>query len=406
MKIRILNTIFICLALVLQVACREPFEPESIEFLDALVVESTITNELKHQEVKLSRTYSLESNEPIIENNATVTIQDSNNTVFTFSQNEEGIYVSDTEFQAQDGLVYQLLIVTQDGKEYLSSDVTLTPVSEISNLYAELVTKDNGEQGISVFVDSDNTSGEAQYFKYNYEETYKVVAPNYFGFDIELTNLIQNANGLEYDIIVTEREQEERVCYTSEESIGIIQTSTNNLGNNLISRFEVNFIPINSAKIINRYSILVNQYVQSIEAYTYYNTIDELGSLGNVLSQTQPGYVLGNIQPISESSERVIGYFETTTVSSERIYFNFTDFDIPQPDYFYDCDLLTLDYNDNSAQDGDINERNALYRLITINKYKLAAGVDNSGSIYDIVNPECGDCTSISSNIRPDFWED
>ncbi|WP_223034322.1 DUF4249 domain-containing protein [Hanstruepera marina] len=387
-------------------SCREPFEPESIEFLDALVIESVITNELKNQEVRLTRTYKLEDNEPLVENNAEVTVHDSNNNIYAFTQNQEGIYVSDVEFQAEEDLIYQLFITTQNGKTYQSSEVTLTPISEISNLYAELTTKDNGEQGISIFVDSDNTSGEANYFKYDYEETYKVIAPNHFDFDIELTNLTQDANGIEYDIVVTEREQEERVCYSTERSVGIIQTTTNELNNNYVSRFEVNFIPINDSKILERYSILVNQYIQSLEAYTYYNTIDELGSLNNILSQTQPGYVLGNIQPSSESSEKVIGYFEAATISSERIYFNFTDFDIPQPDYFYECDLLTLDYNDNSARDGDINERNALYRLITINNYKLASGIDNSGTIYDIVNPECGDCTSISSNIRPDFWED
>ncbi len=386
--------------------CREPFEPESIEFLDALVVESTITNELKHQEVKLSRTYSLESNEPIIENNATVTIQDSNNTVYTFSQNQEGVYISDAEFQAQDGLVYQLFIVTQGGKEYQSSEVALTPVSEISNLYAELITKDTGEQGISVFVDIDNTSGEAKYFKYNYEETYKIVAPNHVNFDLEIANLVQDHTGLRYDIIITEREQEERVCYTTKKSVGVIQTSTNELENNYISRFEVIFIPIDDSRLLERYSILVEQYVQSLEAYTYYNTIDELGGLGSVLSQTQPGYVLGNIQPISESSEKVIGYFEAATISEDRIYFDYTDFDMPQPGYFYECEIWTLDYSDNTALDGDLNERNFLYQLVTVDNWKLAIAVDNSSTIYDVVNPECGDCTSISSNIRPDFWED
>ncbi|WP_191859482.1 DUF4249 domain-containing protein [Hanstruepera ponticola] len=381
-------------------SCREPFEPESIEFLDALVVESTITNQLKHQEVKLSRTYRLEDNEPKTENNANVRIQDSNNTIYTFSQNQDGIYISDTEFQAQDGVMYQLFIVTQDGNEYQSSEVTLTPTSEISNLYAELTTKNNGEQGISVFVDSDNTLGEAKYFKYNYEETYKIIAPNYFPYDISLINLIFIDFGLiEYDIVITEREQEERVCYSTEKSFGVIQTATNDLENNIISRFEVNFIPITSPKIRDRYSIYVEQYVQSLEAYTFYKTINEFSGSNNILSQIQPGYVLGNIQSNSEVSEKVIGYFEAATISSDRIYFNYTDFDIQLPDYYYDCDLRTFDYN-------DPYERARLYSLVTHNSYKLASGVNNTGTIFDVVNSECGDCTSISSNIRPDFWED
>ena len=392
------------LIFVLFLGCREAIEPDSIEFLDVLVVESTITNELKHQEVKLSRTYRIDSDEPIIENNATVWIQDSQNNSYSFTQNNEGIYLSNVPFQAMENMSYTLFITTQDGKQYHSEVVNLTAVSEITNLYAELESNNQNEDGIQVFIDSDNSSGFAEYFRYEYEETYKVIAPNYFTADLNLTNFRNVPGSIHYDREITLREQEERVCYTTKKSEGIIQTSTTELDENTLVRFPIRFIPIDDAAIRERYSILVRQYVQSLEAYTFYKTVDDLGIVGSVLSQVQPGYVLGNI--ISENeSEKVVGYFEASTVSSERIYFDYTDFNIILPAYFYNCNVIILDYLDNTALDDDPNERALLYQFITVDNYKLYSD-PGQGTIYEITNPECGDCTSISSNIRPEFWED
>lgn len=405
MKKNVVNISILSLTLLFVINCREPFEIESLDYVNALVVESTITNELKHQEVKLTRTYRLDESAPSIENNATVWIEDSNDITYSFSQSPDGTYLSDIEFQAVENVTYVLNISTQDGRQYHSESVVLTPVSEISNLYAEKVINNNGSEGIEVIIDSDNLTDDARYFRYEYEETYKIVAPNYFPLDLNIINLSQNANGLEYDRVLPVREQEERICYTTKNSVGIIQTTTTDLENNQVFRFPVRVIDIDNSILRERYSILVKQYVQSIEAYTFYKTIDELGGFGSILSQSQPGYVLGNIVSENDSSEKIIGYFDVSTVSSDRIYFNYSDFNLPTPPYFYECNVVTLDYNDNSPHDGDPNERNLLFQFITVNNFKLLNGSDFS-TIYDIVNPECGDCTSISSNIRPDFWED
>jgi len=38
-------------------SCIEPFEFETIDFEDTLVIEATITNELKYHEINLTRTF-------------------------------------------------------------------------------------------------------------------------------------------------------------------------------------------------------------------------------------------------------------------------------------------------------------------------------------------------------------
>src|SRR5690606_7034393 len=119
-----------------QMGCTEPYEIETVNYENVLVVESTITDEFKQQIVKLSRTSSLEDTSVLIENNATVTVVSNNGDNFSFSQdNETGFYVSDQPFSAQPNTSYTLNIVTQDGKRYTSSSVVLPPVVEMDEVY-------------------------------------------------------------------------------------------------------------------------------------------------------------------------------------------------------------------------------------------------------------------------------
>lgn len=391
----------LCSSLLLQIGCTEPFEIKTIGFQNILVVESTITNEMKKQVVKLSRTTTLENPAVVIEKNAIVTITDSKGNVFGFSQeNEKGHYFSDKEFQAETNIRYTLKISTQDGKNYISSAVILPPNVKMDQVYAELIIEDKKE-GVQVFVDTHDTTGKAKYFRYEYEETYKVIAPYPSPYTAEIVN--DNPDRETYEVALTPREIEE-VCYSTINSIGVIQTATADKTQNRVFRFPIRFIGKSSSILRARYSILVKQYVQSLEAYTFYTIIEELGNVESLLSQGQPGYVTGNITSVTSSNEKVLGFFEASTVTSKRIYFNYTDFGLEKPPYFVDCDLLKLDYNDNTDQDGDLNERRAL--RINVKYYDYQVIYNYGTRIYHIVKEECSVCTSISSNLKPDFWED
>ena len=70
-------------------SCTEPFNLKSIDFEDALIIEAIITDEVKQQEIKLSRTFSLEEFTPSKESNAQVMITDDNQNTYEFE--EKGI---------------------------------------------------------------------------------------------------------------------------------------------------------------------------------------------------------------------------------------------------------------------------------------------------------------------------
>ncbi|QRM90118.1 DUF4249 family protein [Lacinutrix sp. WUR7] len=402
-------------------ACREPYEVETLTFEDILVVESTITNELKHQVVKLSRTFILEESEPVTEENATVWVEDSNNNIYSFSQNTEGQYISNIPFQAINNLEYSLYISTQDGNEYKSKPSILTAESEITNLYSELLTNDDGEEGIQIFLDSENQNSDTRYFRYEYEETYQIIAPNYVNEEAYIFNYSAVPFGgntlVDFSFSFPNRTQEERVCYGFNNSTGILQASTNDLIFNTVSKLPVHFINKNNGVLRDRYSILVKQYSQSIEAYTFYKVVNELGNIGSVLSQNQPGYVTGNIESTTNPNSKVIGYFSVESIATKRIYFSHNDFAILRPDYLYKCEKIALDGSDNTLSDRTPNQRAEIYRLLTLNAdinfnysitYNLSSSElpNNINDYWILTNPECGDCTSVGSNIQPDFWED
>ena len=383
-----------CFIFLAQTSCTESFPIETIEFENIPVVESTLTDEMKRQVVRLSKTIPLEDFGQEITDNAEVTIEDSNGNVFTFSQDTETqTYLSDIEFQAESNTLYTLKIKTSDGHSYTSKAVEIPPKSEIERVYPEFISK-NGKDGIQVFIDSDNATGSAEYFRYEYVETYKVRLPANAKFDWEI---IAGFRGF-YQLEITPRDwTDKEFCYPRISSKGIVQTSTIDLDENRIVRFPLRFINKDDPVLRERYSILVKQYAQSAEAHSFYQILEGLGSEESLLFQGQPGYVSGNIVSDTEPEQKVLGYFEASSVSSQRIYFDHTDFELELPPYFVECEWLTS---------REIS-RELFRRKLEFENYQIYFFDEIAGlPVYFITQSECSECTSFSTHIKPDFWEE
>ena len=83
---KIQNILLLAIVLVTYNACTEPYALQSNNYQNYLVVEATLTNGLKKQEVKLTRTYRLEEREPTSEQNATVKVFGDDGSVFLFEE--------------------------------------------------------------------------------------------------------------------------------------------------------------------------------------------------------------------------------------------------------------------------------------------------------------------------------
>lgn len=373
------------------ISCTEPYQMKTNTFEDALVVEATITNELKKQQIKVSRTYRFEENGPTFESGAIVYITDDTGNQYDFSE-QNGIYESNQEFQAIPGKEYQLFIVTDDGKEYTSTVQKLTTINEIQNVTATVETID-GKRGVNIKAHSFDPTNSSKYYRYEYEETYKVIAPKWSPVKMILDTPTS--------VGFVPRTTEARVCYSTKKSTDLILTNTTELSEDRID-FPVRFINNKDYIITHRYSILVRQYVQNLESYTYYKTLRELSGTGSILSPNQPGFLNGNIKSTSNSKEKVIGYFEVSSVSSKRIFFNYGDLFPGEltPPYFIDCEDRVFKYCFNSADPECYGDMILIWAEVGDPLF-----YSSESAYFHLVPKQCGDCTTFSSNIIPPFWQ-
>lgn len=378
-------------------SCTEPFDIKTITFESALVIEATISNEIKYQEISLSRTFELEENGPLEESGADVKIVDDLQNTYAFSEASAGRYVSNQAFGAIENRAYQLRIVTSKGKSYSSELTKLTNRSQIDQVYVE---KTEDENGVNIFVDSYSINGDARYYRFEYEETYKIIASRWAYEDL----VVVSKDPPVFDFVP--RDRNTRIGYNTIYSSGILQTETTNLVDDKITKFPVRYLSKDNFLITNRYSMLLKQYVQSIDAYTFYKTLNDLSGSESLFSQNQPGFISGNIYSDDNQNEKVIGFFEVSSVVTKRIFFSPEDFDlsIPLPaPYPISCEFI--------APELDPRDGKSLFDYIETGDFKYYQKNDGvsrpkvePGGPYIMVPAGCGDCTVIGTNIVPDFW--
>ncbi len=385
--------------------CIEEFTPKLSDFEDALVVEATITDELKLQTVYINRTYTFEDELPTAERNVQVEVQDSNGNSYTFQESEAGVYTSVNPFRAVSGTSYQLHISTQNGNSFSSSEMRLPIVSTMDDLYAERIVNDLGEEGMGIFVDNISTTGGFNNYRYEYVETYKVIAPDWN--TVALRNVPQPVCPL---TIKWPREREEQICYPTTSSNEIILASTGNFDENRIERFQVRFVNRDNYILSHRYSILVRQYVQSNEAFSFYETLRDFSGLESIFSETQPGFLEGNVRSDSNTGEKILGYFDVATVTERRLFFNYDDFFPGEalPPYADPCQRSAPKI----AEGHGPEPRCILSTMVDLDLIRFVAdneeweGPQSDGGPFHVVPRVCGDCTVLGTTEVPEFWSE
>lgn len=383
-------------------SCVEPFQIEQTTFRSYIVIEANLTNENKIQEVSISRTFPLDTVLFNPERNAEVLVNSNNGDSYSFTEAENGLYVSNTPFAAASGISYTLSVKTSDGNTYVSEASLMPALNEISEVYASKELKEGEEEGLFIYVDSFDPTGQSKYYRYEYEETFKIIAPFWSPEDAFVVSPLPNPQ-----VDVRRKTREERVCYSTIRSNAIIQKNTTGLSEDRVSKFPVRFISKENYMISHRYSILVKQFVQTRAAFSYYETLEALSSSGSLFTQIQSGFLEGNIKSLNDTNEKVIGFFQASSVSEKRLFFNFIDFFLgePLPDYPFNCNLVSPPL----IKEGPASPLIDAINLGTLKFYEKydQEGNPNNYSEYGpflMIQTPCGDCTVLGGNSAPDFW--
>ncbi len=398
-------SIFVCFGLLIVTfnSCTEPFDTTGIidDFESVLVIEATITNELKQQQVRLTRTFEFGTNRAPSESDAEVVVLDNQGNIFSFLETEPGIYLSDQVFEAQANREYRLSVTTSDGRNYASNVAQLTQVTPIGDLAAERRIN-NGEDGMAILVNTIDPTNSSNFYRYEYEETFLIIAPDWFPQD--LITLSDDPTDCQVQIVNT-GDNNERECYGTNVSNSIILTNTSGLNEDNVSQFVVRFIGRDSYILSHRYSILVRQFVQSPAAYSFFETLENLSESDNLFSQIQPGLLIGNVFSETNENEIVLGYFDVASVSEQRIFFDYDEFFPGEalPPYVSACNRfapLIFEFGGRCGLAPIVRANSVEYIGVNLEP------TDDVPGPFLVVDPPCGDCTAIGSNVVPPFWID
>ncbi len=385
---KLIRVLFICSMLY---GCLESFTPESLGSIPRdLVIDATITDEVKEQRILLSRTRSLEEEDVIPEQNAEVTVVDDLGNIYQFSESNPGEYISNDLFGVQLGRSYQLRIESSSGILYESEQEFYEGSATLDSIYAERITSDLGNDGMAIYVDSFDPSGNSRYYRFEYEETYRIIAPFWVPQDLTIDP--------DVGFVLVPRPLEEFQCYATDLSTDILIENTGDLTENRIDRYLVRFINRNNYIISHRYRILVRVLVHSSSANEYFSTLKTLSVSESVFSENQTGFIIGNVFSMQDPTERVLGYFEVASVAETRLFFNYEDF-FPEedlPEYVSSCQE-------------NFPPPVALAGQLEANSIKFLRENDNpqpNQGPYVTVTRVCGDCTVLGTPEVPDFWID
>lgn len=390
-----MNRLFIkyCLLIILAwvSGCVEPFTPEVSNYENLLVIEAFISDDVKSQEVILSRSYPITTSRVHFETGASVLLEDAAGNRIFFAEKERGHYSPEVVFVPEVGKSYVLTITTGNGNLYNSDPVIMKKTPPVTKVYfeRETITSDKTgglDEGIQVFLDTKIESNEPGYFRYEWEETWEFSTPfeSFLDYDFERN-------------FAFERKENISRCWQGSFSTKLNLATTENITTGTIERQPIRFLSFRESMLRVKYSILVKQFSLSEEGYRFWQNLKESNESTGSLYDAQPYQVTGNIKNVNNTAEPVLGYFDMAMVSTKRIFISRHD-DLP-----LDLKIPTL-YPQCRIGADTVVSYGELERFLNIG-YLISTYSSPPGSGFVMVVRSCIDCRIKGSNIKPVFWE-
>jgi hypothetical protein len=389
--------------------CIDPYTPVLEGYESLLVIEGVVTDEAVPYEVILTRSVQHEDSVPERVTDATVYISDESGNKAYLALSGSGTFVTNpAEFTGVTGETYTLHIKTADGREYASDPAVMLPVPGIKDIYYEKdneYSSDHSEllEGLKIYVDTEQGSGENQYLRWEYEETWKFKLADYKRFDYI------------NDSVILPIDEVKEYCWKTVKSSTIVEGSIVPGKNDFIQRAPVCFIaPAKSDRLTLQYSILVKQYSLSKEAYEFWNNLQQVNEAGGSIFDEQPYPVISNITCLNDPREKVLGYFQVSAAKQVRKNITASELDeLSLPWFNYDCIRYVvdpLDYWMPGPQNPVPTWDEIYYMFVETGEFAFVEPVYNADTneLESLVftASQCSDCELTGSSVKPDWWID
>ncbi|MEQ9288918.1 MAG: DUF4249 domain-containing protein [Cyclobacteriaceae bacterium] len=391
-----LNHSFIaCMAMAL-FSCLDPFDPNiSDSNKEFLVVDGIITNQPGPYTVKVAKSTSIEGESPQL-TGMEISIEEIGGSRETLIETSNGIYQTQA-LQGELGKSYRLNI-EYNGSLYQSTWETIHPSPTIDSVYfvsesRGTTDKDNDLDGVQFFIDSHGDEDGTRYFRYEWDETWRIGVRWPSFFDYVANDTVVFTSNPRYD------------CWKYASPAGINIATTNGLSKNVLSQHPLGFMTADGERFTRRYSLLVKQYALAEKEYLFWKNLQESNEELGSLFDRQPAKVLGNITNTGNSDELILGYFSASGVQEQRIFVSPSEV-LPSLTLRPPC--LDLDSLFKSEL-GDEYEATLVGEL-DLGKYFFDFiysdfAIEPIGALVSPSN--CSDCTTKGGYLtKPEFWDE
>ncbi len=365
------------------VCCKQVYQPSAVKSNPGyLVVDGSLIIGADTSFITLSRTRNLDSVDVKTEEDAKVVILGPSAETIPLAEFGNGRYGA-AHLTLDFNKLYQLKITTADGREYLSDSF---PVKQTPLLDSITWAYDTAKS-VKVYAYSHDVLGATKYYRWDYVETWE-----YHTAYQSLFDLIDNQP------VFRGPDKQIYYCWKNFYSSDIIVANTTKLSSDIINQQLIETVTAGSEKIGFKYSILVNEYAITEEAFAYWQSLkkntEQLGTLFDVQPTQQ---VNGNIHCISNPNEPVIGFIAAGTMQQKRIFIS--NDDLPYWNYVaYYSECFTSPQAHLKIGMYDVYE----YLERPRHTYTLLAPEAN---LFEIAENYCADCREHGgATIKPSFW--
>lgn len=380
MQISRLLNILVILSLGFTVSCIEKFSPDIDDYEGQLVVDGVITNLDEPYQIKLSNTSPVDDPEYRPLEGAEVIVEDSEHNTYTFGEIAPGTY-QNADFTGEVGVSYRLLITTPNGKQYETAYLEMPSSNPIDTVYPVIETRatedpEYDEIGYQFYLSTHDPQGQQWRYLWKLTETYEYNAD--YSLDYTYSGgFTEYPSPLEF-----------YTCWRTNkvEELFLFDATTIQTGN--LENIPLVYVNTETRKLSVRYSLLIDQYVITEDAYVFFKAVNEMNSGDDLLYTTQPYQIQGNVECVSNPDEKVLGLFWVAGKTNQRI---FVDPPIDISFYYEICTINTQGV----PYIGNYNPLDWPIYLTTTDNGEMG-----------IVGQACVDCRLRGGTLEmPDFWE-
>jgi hypothetical protein len=293
------------------VSCKKNYNPPAITAnTNYLVIEGVIAAGQDSTIINLSRTVSVSNqttNNP--ELNAIVTVESDQNTSYGIPETDSGKYAA-APLNLDNAHKYRLKIITTNGETYLSDYEPVITTPPVDTVGYNLTPS-----GFNVYTSTHDPSNNVRYYRWDYSSTYIYISP--------LHSTYKYVQNLYFDTLESvPRKPNEFIdtCYVTINSNVVLVNSTAALSKSVINNELITEVPKDSEQILHRFSIIVNEYGLTPDAYNFWQSLSRNTDKIGTIFDAQPSETATNIHCISNPALPVVGFVSVSTISRKRIF--------------------------------------------------------------------------------------